>query len=90
MLTNRFEISHRIHLKFNLSDTHLSWKGYLIGSLPPKINIHLMAYKKKTDSPKMSTLKNPTFTFDLTQIQVVPFQCNHFFNLKPQGHQIWA
>ena len=38
-----------------------------------------MAYKKKTDSPKMSTLKNPTFTFDLTQIQVVPFQCNQFF-----------
>ena len=38
----------------------------------------------------MSTLKNPTFTFDLTQIQVVPFQCNHVFYLKPQGHQIWA
>jgi hypothetical protein len=33
----------------------------------------------KTDSPKMSTVKNPTFTFDLTQIQVVSFQCNHFF-----------
>jgi hypothetical protein len=38
----------------------------------------------------MSTVKNPTFTFDLTQIQVVSFQCNHFFYLKPQGHQIWA
>jgi hypothetical protein len=39
------------------------------------INIHLMAYtmSEKTDSSKMSTLKNPTFTFDLTQIQVVPF-----------------
>ena len=37
-----------------------------------------MAYKKKTDSPKMSTVKNPTFTFDLTQIQVVSFQCNTF------------
>ena len=36
-----------IHIKFNLSDTHISWKGYLIGSLTPKINIHLMAYKKK-------------------------------------------
>jgi hypothetical protein len=34
---------------------------------------------EKTDSPKMSTAKNPTFTFDLTQIQVVSFQCNHFF-----------
>jgi hypothetical protein len=45
--------------------------GYLIGCLTPKINIHLMAYKKKIDSSKMSTVKNPTFTFDLTQIQVV-------------------
>jgi hypothetical protein len=33
----------------------------------------------------MSTVKNPTFTFDLTQIQVVSFQCNIFFYLKPQG-----
>ena len=47
----KIELSYRIHLKFNLSDTHISWKGYLIGSLTPKINIHLMAYKKKTDSP---------------------------------------
>ena len=48
--------------------------------------------QEKTDSPKakMSTVKNPTFTLDLTQIQVVSFQCNHFFYLKPQGHQIWA
>jgi hypothetical protein len=30
----------------------------------------------------MSTVKNPTFTFDLTQIQVVSFQCNQFFYLK--------
>jgi hypothetical protein len=36
----------------------------------------------------LSTLKNPTLTFDLAQIQVVPFQCNQFFYLKPQGHQI--
>jgi hypothetical protein len=49
-------------LKLNLSDTHISWKGYLIGSLTPKINIHLMAYKKKTDSLKMSTVKNPTLS----------------------------
>jgi hypothetical protein len=41
------ELSYRIHLKFNLSDTHVSWKGYLIGRLTPKINIHLMAYKRK-------------------------------------------
>jgi hypothetical protein len=41
-----FELSYRFHLKFNLSDAHISWKGYLIGSLPPRINIHLMAYKK--------------------------------------------
>ena len=38
-----------------------------------------MVYKKKAYIPKMSTVKNPTFTFDLTQIQVVPFQCNQFF-----------
>ena len=43
----KIELSYRIHLKFNLSDTQISWKGYLIGSLTPKINIHLMAYKKK-------------------------------------------
>ena len=34
---------------------------------------------EKTDSLKMSNVKNPTFTFDLTQIHVVSFQCNHFF-----------
>jgi hypothetical protein len=34
---------------------------------------------EKTDNPKMSTVKNPTFIFDLTQIQVVSFQCNQFF-----------
>ena len=78
----KIELSYRIHLKFNLSDTHISWKEYLIGSLTPKINIHLMAYKKKTGSLKMSTFKNPTLTFDLTQIQVVCFQCNQFFYLK--------
>ena len=74
----KIELSYRIHLKFNLSDTHISWKRYLIGSLTPKINIHLMAYKKK-HSLKMSTVKNPTFTFDLTQIQVVSFQCHEMY-----------
>jgi hypothetical protein len=44
MLDKKKELSYRIHLKLNLSDTHSSWKGYLIGSLAPKINIHLMAY----------------------------------------------
>jgi len=34
--------------------------------------------EKKTDSPKLSAVKNATFTFDLTQIQVVSFQCNQF------------
>jgi hypothetical protein len=61
------------------SETHISWKGHIIGSLTPKINKHLMAYKKNPDSPKMSTIKNPTFTFDLTQIQVVSIQCNQCF-----------
>jgi hypothetical protein len=41
------ELSYRIYPKFNLSDTHISWKGYQIGSLTLKINIYLMAYKKK-------------------------------------------
>ena len=56
----------------------------------------LEAYRRKstyilTDSLKLPTIKNPTFAFDLTQIQVVSFQYNHFFiYLKPQGHQIWA
>ena len=27
----------------------------------------------------LPTLKKPTFTFNLTQIQVVSFQCNQFF-----------
>jgi hypothetical protein len=31
------------------------------------------------DSLKLPTLKNPTFTLNLTQIQVVSFQCNQFF-----------
>ena len=68
MLIKKNALSYRIHLKFNLTDAHILWKGYLIGSLIPKINIHLMAYKKKQ-----------TFTFDLTQIQVVSFQCNQGF-----------
>ena len=48
----KIELSYRIHLKFNLSDTHISWKGCLIGSLTLKINIHLMAYKKQELSLK--------------------------------------
>ena len=28
---------------------------------------------------KLSTLENPTFTFDLTQIPEVTFQCKHIF-----------
>ena len=47
-----------------------------------------MADKKKQDSLKMSTVKNPTFTIDFTQIQVVSFQCNQFFisSPDPKGH----
>jgi hypothetical protein len=29
---NLFELSYRFHLKLNKCDTHISWKGYLIGS----------------------------------------------------------
>jgi hypothetical protein len=32
----------------------------------------------------------PLFIIDLTQIQVVSFQCNQIYYLKPKGHQIWA
>ena len=84
MINKKKNFTYRIHLKCNLSDTHISWKGNLIGSLAPKINIHLMAYKKKTDSLKMSTVKNPTFTFDFTQIQAVSFQCNQFLAQQTQ------
>ena len=28
---------------------------------------------------KLTSEKNPTFTFNLTQIQVGTFQCKHFF-----------
>ena len=35
--------------------------------------------EEKTDSLKLPTLKNLTFAFDLTQIQVVSFQYNQFF-----------
>jgi hypothetical protein len=31
----KIELSYRIHLKFNINDTHISWKGYLIGRLTP-------------------------------------------------------
>ena len=33
-----------------------------------------MAYKNK-----LSAFENSTLTFDLTQIQVLSFQCKHFF-----------
>ena len=79
----KIEPSYRIHLTFNLSDTHISWKGYLIGSLTPTINIHLMTYQKKTDILKMSTVKNPTLTFDLTQISSF-FPMQSIVYLKPQ------
>jgi hypothetical protein len=39
----KIELSYMIHLKFNLMEG-------VIGSLTPKFNIHLMAYKKKTES----------------------------------------
>jgi hypothetical protein len=41
------DIPHALDVHAQRVLTHISWKGYLIGSLSPKINIHLMAYKKK-------------------------------------------
>jgi len=49
-----------------------------------------MAYKKKIISLKLSTLENPTFSFALTQIQVVTFQGKQIFILRLQDHQIWV
>jgi hypothetical protein len=45
--------------------------------------------QEKTDSPKMSTVNNPTCTFDLTQIQVVSFQFNHISKQKAVLRQVW-
>ena len=36
--------------------------------------------QEKTGSPKMSIIKNPTLTFDLTQIQVMKSNERHFFH----------
>jgi hypothetical protein len=62
-------------IKFNLSDTHFSWKGYLIGRLPPKINIHLIAYKKKQAVRRCLLSKNPTFTFK--PLRKLNWLCTH-------------
>jgi hypothetical protein len=59
-----FGLLYRFRMKFNISDTHILWKGSLTGSLSPKINIHSLVYMKKTDSPKLSTLKNFHFRFN--------------------------
>jgi len=39
---------------------------------------NLMAYKKNRQSEVAYPKENPIFTFYLTQIQVVSFQCNQF------------
>ena len=46
------------------------------------MNLNTFGYKKSTDGLKLPPLKNPTFPFDLSQIQVVSFQCNHRFLFK--------
>ena len=43
---NLLELSYRFYLKFNITDTHISWKGYLTGNLPPKIKIQWHIRKK--------------------------------------------
>jgi len=58
-------------MKFNISDIHVSWKGYIIGNLPLKINIHLMAYKKN----RLLEVVNPwKLSLALTEVHVVTFQ----------------
>ena len=89
MLNKKNELSYRIHLKFNLSDTHISWKGYLIGSLTPKINIYLMAYKKTRQSEDVYRQQSYFhFRFNTNSCGFLPMQAICYF--KPQGHQIWA
>ena len=41
------ETRHEVEYIRRCIQYSISWKVYLIGSLTPKINIHLMAYKKK-------------------------------------------
>ena len=89
MLNKKNEFSYRIHLKFNLSDTHISWKGYLIGSLTPKINIHLMHIRKNRQSEDVYRQKSYFhFRFNTNSCGFFPMQS--FLYLKPQGHQLWA
>jgi hypothetical protein len=58
-------------------------------SLAPKINIHLMAYKKKTESEDVYRQKSYFhFRFNTNSGGFFPMQS--FFYLKLQGYQIWA
>ena len=58
-------------------------------SLTPKINIHLMAYKKKTESEDVYRQKSYFhFRFNTNSGGFFPMQS--FFYLKLQGYQIWA
>jgi hypothetical protein len=62
MVVNKIPL-YRFYLKFSTSDTHMSLKGYLIGNVPPKMNIHLIAYKETIVCLKISIFENLTFTF---------------------------
>jgi hypothetical protein len=79
-----------IHIKFNLSDTHISWKGDLIGSLTPKINIDLMAYIRKNRQSEDVYHQKSYFHFRFSTNSGGFFPMQSIFYLKPQGHQIWA
>ena len=84
------DLPYRIHLKINLSDTRIWWKGYPIGSLTPTIIIQLMAYKKKHRQSEDVYRQKSYFHFRFNTNSGGFFPMQSFFHLKPQGYQIWA
>jgi hypothetical protein len=59
-----------------ITDTHFSWKGYLIESLTPKINIRLIAYKKKQAVrrclPSKILLSLSIYSFNMNILENIP------------------
>ena len=71
------KISYWFHLKFNISDTHISWKGYLIGRIPQTINIHLRdrPFNLKRGGGELWFLFRSEFLFRTTQELEYLFFC---------------
>ena len=60
---NLFEVSY---LKLNISDTRISWEGVPYWKIITENQHTFNGTEEKTDSLKLSSLKNHTFAFDLT------------------------